>query len=91
MNDYPRMLYRPGTGDSEVWGEAVDTKTISSPEDEAKELRNGWMRDPNLACAKAKQKRIWRARFDWAASHWKFWISTAIGVAALWLAYVALK
>lgn len=91
MNDYPRMLYRPGNGPSEVWGEAVDTKVVASQEEEAAELRAGWMRDPTVACAKAKRVRELKSGLRWFASHWQFWITTSLAVAALLVGYLALK
>ena len=57
MDEYPRMLYRPGRGPSEVWGEFVDTLTVNSPLDEEQALKCGWMYDPQRAVAHARRKR----------------------------------
>lgn len=91
MNDYPRMLYRPGSGPSEVWGELVDTKIVHSPVEEAQDLKNGWIRQPDLACKRAKRRRNIKDKLHWLGQHWQFWITSAIATAGVIVAFLAIK
>lgn len=91
MNDYPRMLYRPGSGPEVLWGELVDNRTVQSAHEETQAIREGWLRDPSRACLKAKSKRIWLGRLRRAGAHWQFWITSSIAVVAAIFAYMAIK
>jgi len=91
MDNYPRMLYRPGDGPSEILGEPVDTKIVNSSSEEQRALRDGWLNDAELACEKSKSRRALKARLSWFKSHWQFWISAAIATAGVVVAYLALE
>ncbi|ONG42033.1 hypothetical protein BKE30_01855 [Alkanindiges hydrocarboniclasticus] len=91
MNNYPRMLYRPGKGPSEVWGELVDTRIVQSEAEEVKAIREGWLQDPNKACQKAHRKRLLHDKWQKFAKHWQFWITCAIGIMAIVVSYMAIK
>jgi hypothetical protein len=91
MDQYPRMLYRPGNGPSEIWGELVDTRTVASADEERSAVSEGWLVEPQVACARAKRKRELKGRWQAFAKHWQFWISTAIAVSAVVVGFVAIK
>jgi hypothetical protein len=91
MNEYPRMLYRPGNGPSEIWGELVDTRIVGSAEEEREALRDGWLREPKKACDGSKRRRLIRARVQWIGKHWQFWISTTLAIAGVVAAFLAIK
>ena len=91
MKDYPRMLYRPGKGPSEVWEELVDTLIVQSASEEMLAVRDGWLREPDKACQRAKRRRQLGAKFRWLAGHWQFWVTSAIALAGVVLSYLARK
>lgn len=91
MNEYPRMLYRPGNGPSEVWGELVDTKTVGSAAEEREALREGWLREPQVACDRSRRRRLFKAMVQWIAKHWQFWITTTLATAGVVAAFLAIK
>jgi hypothetical protein len=91
MDSHPRMLYRPGTGPSEVWGEFVDTRVVQSESEEMQAARDGWMRDPSKACQKAKPRRLPKVKWRWFAGHWQFWTTSAMATAGVVVGYLAIK
>ncbi|WP_156373261.1 hypothetical protein [Pseudorhodoferax sp. Leaf267] len=90
MDDYPRMLYRPGTGPSELWGALVDKAIVNNAQEEAEHRRRGWLREPVVAVARAKRQQATSTRWRWFLGHWQFWITTAIALCTAVVAYLAL-
>jgi hypothetical protein len=91
MDEYPRMLYRPAKGAGNmVWNERVDTLVVNSIEEERLATKENWVRDPSAACKISAKWRKRSAMFAWFRSHWQFWITTSIAIAALIVTILAL-
>jgi hypothetical protein len=91
MDQYPRMLYRPGNGPSEIWNELVDTSTVCSADEERTAVLAGWLPDPGVACAKANKRRLRKAKWQAFAKNWQFLVTTALALAAVVVGALALK
>ena len=91
MNEYPRMLYRPGSGPSELWGEFVDTRIVGSSSEEKEALRKGWLLEPKIARDRSKRRRLFKAKLAWFRKHWQFWITTVLAAAGVVAAFLAIR
>ena len=83
------MLYRPAKGKGEiVWNERVDTTIVHSYKKEFEAIKNGWLLEPEKACAISAKMKKRSLFYAWLLSHWQFWVATAIAIVS---AIIAIK
>jgi hypothetical protein len=81
MQQYPRMLYRPGQGEGEmVWNHRIDTFTVKSAEEERAALRRGWHADPQAAIKRVTWYNKLRAVRAFYLQNWQWLWGTAIAI-----------
>jgi len=81
MEQYPRMLYKPGKGDGEmIWGHRLDTSTVQNAAEYKAALRKGWHDEPNAAIKRLKwHQRVWVVR-DFYLRNWQWLWGTLVAV-----------
>lgn len=72
-NDYPRMLYKVGTGEGEMlWGHRIDTLTVQDAEQEHAAFALGWSDQPTRVLRSATIRTKAGKYLSWLSLHaWK--------------------